>query len=351
VNSRRPCLALIAVLLLTAPVASAAGDGVPELRLLNWSEYMDPQVLAQFEQRHGVAVREIYFESDEHRDRMIQDTEGEGYDIAVVNGPMVQTYARRGWIDPIDHTRAPNLRFLDPEWVSAYDAAPEYGVPLFWGTLGIIYRTDLVKRPLTSWMDLLRPDPGLKGRIVMMNSSRELLGVALKALGHSMNSVDPDELAAAESLLLAQRPYVKDYFYVALSEQSALVSGEAVASMIYNGDALMLKEHHPDLAYAVPAEGSLLWVDYLTVMARSDRKALAHAFIDFLNEPEIAAQLAEYLHYPSPNTEAERLLPEAHRADPVVHPPPEVMARLEPSRKLEPHGAKLRNEIFARIVQ
>jgi spermidine/putrescine transport system substrate-binding protein len=224
-------------------------------------------------------------------------------------------------------------------------------VPLFWGTLGIIYRSDLVNRPPTRWMDLLRPDPELRGRIVMMNSSRELLGVALKALGHSVNSVDPGALAAAESLLLAQRPHVRDYYFVALSEESSLVTGDTVAAMVYNGDGLMLTAHHPALVYTVPEEGSLLWVDYLAVMAKSDRKALAHAFIDFLNEPEIAARLAEFLYYPTPNTEAERLLPEEHRNDPLIYPPPGVMARLEPSTSLPPRGVRLRNQIYARIVR
>jgi len=343
-----------AILLLSGPLGVAAGDPDDpraELILLNWSEYMDPGILADFQHASGVRVKEVYFENDGQRDELIQETGGRGFDLAVVNGAMLETYVRNGWIAPLEPALIPNLRYLNPRWTTAFAEAEAHAVPLFWGTLGIVYRSDLVKTPIQSWMDILRPSEELRGKIVMMNDARDLFTAALKALGYSANSADPEELAAAGSLLEAQKPFVKAYYVVALSEQSSLVTGDTVAAMTYNGDALVLAEHHEALRYLVPREGSELWVDYLVILAESERKPLAHRFLDFLNEPRRAAQLAEFLHYPSPNLAAEKLLPEEHRNDPLIYPPPEILRKLEPYRPLPPRAVKDRNEVFSRVVQ
>jgi len=137
---------------------------------------------------------------------------------------------------------------------------------------------------------------------------------------------------------------------VTLSEESSLVKGEAVAAMVYNGDALVLQQQHPELAYFVPPEGSILWVDYLVIMRESPNKALAHAFINYLNAPERAARLAEFLRYASPNAGADAFLDGSHREDPRIYPPPEVMSELESYKELSSEAIKERNEIFSRLV-
>ena len=331
--------------------AAAGAETQPELVLLNWSEYMDPGLLAEFEQSYGVRVRESYFESDDDRDRLVQETQAVGYDLAVVNGNMLDRYVRRGWVSKLDPELIPNSQYIEPRWANAFADAADYGVAYFWGVLGIAYRRDLIHRPIRRWMDLFRPDDELCGKIVMMKHSRDLIGMALLALGHSANSTDPDELDAAETLLLQQKPCVKDYYYLALNEESALVSGEVIAAMAYNGDAMMVRSHHEDIAYVTPEEGTNLWVDYLVVMAKSPRKELAQRFINFLNEPKRAARLAEFVFYATPNRAARPFLSEAHRKDPVINPPPEVLQRSTTYHRLPPRTIKKRNEIFHHVTQ
>jgi spermidine/putrescine transport system substrate-binding protein len=330
--------------------APVSADHHRDLVLLNWAEYIDPELVEEFEARHGVDVREVYFESDDIRDEMLARTDGRGYDLAIVNGVNLATYRRRGWIQPVDPAAVPNLRHIDPRWAEAFEAAPGYAVPYFWGTLGIGYRTDKVAGPVDSWMQIFEPAPEQRGRIIMNLQTRDLVGMALRALGYSVNSTDPEALAKAEALLMAQKPYVKDYGYVSLTEESSMVKGEVDMAMLYSGDALMLREVDERIEYVVPKEGCNLWVDYLVIMRDAPNKALALKFIDFLNEPENAARLAEFVWYASPNLGAEPLLDEEFKADPVVYPNADVIARCEFYESLPPRVARSYNAIFSRVT-
>lgn len=340
-------LVLGLAILLAQSTAQAAPQ---ELVFLNWADYMDPELLAEFEKKHGVKVKQIYFEHDEARDNLLVQSDGRGYDLAIVNGGNMRAYRARGWLAPIGEQEIPNFRHLNPRWVGAFEAAEGYAVPYFWGTLGIGYRADLVGEPITSWKQLFRPAEALRGRIGMIGDPFDMLGMALKALGYSANSADPRELAEAERLLHDQKPFVRTYSYVSLSEESSLVTGEVVASMMYSGDALMVAEHHPEIVYVVPEEGGNIWVDYLVVMAGSSKKALAKTFINFLNEPENAARLAEFVYYATPNLAAERLLPREFLEDPTIYPSQSVLGRSEFYADLPPRAEKRRNTIFSGVA-
>jgi spermidine/putrescine transport system substrate-binding protein len=336
----------LSMLLPQAPVQAAA----QELVLLNWADYMDPELIAKFEKKHGIKVKQIYFEHDEARDNILVEADGKGYDLAIVNGGNMSTYRARGWLAPLSEAEIPNFRHIDRRWMSAFEAAEGHAMPYFWGTLGIGYRADLVPEPITSWQQLFRPQEALRGRIGMIGDPFDMLGMALKALGYSANSADRRELAEAERLLHDQKPFVRTYRYVSLTEESSLVTGEVVASMMYSGDALMIGEHHDEIVYVVPKEGGNIWIDYLVVMASSSKKKAAKTFINFLNEPENAAQLAEFVYYATPNLAAERLLPKEFLEDPTIYPSQSVLARSEFYEDLPPRAEKRRNTIFSGVV-
>lgn len=340
--------ALACGLLLCVSVAAAEP---PELVVLTWADYVDPDVVTAFEGRCGCRVTQLYFRTDDARDTLMVESDGSGYDIVLLNGLMLHTYRERGWLRPIDAHEIPNLVHVDATWRRAFDGAERYGVPYFWGTMGIAYREDLVTSPPRRWVDLLQPAAELQGRIAMIDSARDLLTVALKSLGKSLNSVEPQDLRAAQDLLLAQRPHVRNYSYLALNQESALVAGDVVAAMMYNGDALMLRALQPAIRFVLPEEGSLAWVDYLVIPRHADEPRLAAAFIDFLNEPAIAARNARFVHYASPNTAAERLLPESFLADPLIYPDPLTRQRLEYQRRLPPRIERLYNDIFISVVE
>lgn len=251
---------------------SLKGNIDDRLVLLNWSEYLDPEVLEEFEEKFGIGITEVYFETDEIRNDMMVSSDGQGYDLVVTSGVDVRNYAGRGWLAPISEAQVPNLKHVNPKWRNAFVEANKYAVPFLWGTLGIAYRSDRITRPVTSWMDLFKPHEDLKGKIIMIKDSRDLIGSALKGLGYSANSTVKEELDSAKKILLSQKSFVKSYSYVSLSEKSSLVTGDAHMAMIYNGDALMLQEHEPSITYVLPREGSILWCDFFLVLQTSKKK-------------------------------------------------------------------------------
>lgn len=347
VNAHRALLVGLLLFVFGMQVQAAAPV---ELNFLNWSDYMDPEILEEFRQRTGIVVKQTYFETDAHRDELLVATGGRGFDLALIDGTAIRILAKRGWLEPIDEKDIPNLKHIDPRWRSIHDEAEIYSVPYFWGTLGIAYRQDLVPFPVTSWMDLLQPVEGLRGKVAMISDTRDLIGVALKALGYSLNSTDPQELKEAEALLQAQATSVKTYKQVSRDESSALVNGQVVMSMMYNGYASMVQEHHDEIAFVLPREGGNLWVDYLSVLSASVNKAAAKQFIDFLNEPEIAARLAQFVYSATPNLAAEALLPAEFKNNPVFYPSKEALENSEIYGRLSASAQKRRAAIFSRLV-
>jgi spermidine/putrescine transport system substrate-binding protein len=329
---------------------SAATDP-PELVVLTWADYVDPEVVTAFEAQCDCRVTQFFFESDDARDKLMVESDGRGYDIVLLNGLMLHTYRQRGWLRPIEAGEIPNLAHVDPVWRRAFDGAERFAVPYFWGTMGIAYRSDLVESPLRRWSDLLQPSDGLKGRIAMIDSARDLLSAPLKSLGESLNSAEPTALRAARELLLAQKPHVRSYSYVALNEDSALVTGDVVAAMMYNGDALMLQELQPEIRFVLPEEGGLIWVDYLAILDRSGQPRLAAEFIDFLNEPGMAARNAQFVHYATPNRAAERLLPASFLDDPLIYPDAGTLQQSEYQSRLPPRIERSYSDIFVSVVE
>ncbi len=341
-------LSLLSLLSLS-PTHADTGNPPRELVFLTWSEYMDPELVAEFEAKFDAKVRFVYFESDETRTDMLIETDGQGFDLIMVNEYALPTYQARGWLAKLDLERIPNHRYINPRWQKAA-AAQGIGIPYFWGTVGIAYRADLVDAPITRWADFFQPPPALQGKIVMIKNMTDVLGMALKAQGYSVNSIDPKELQQAGELLQAQKPYVHTYSYISLGAESALVTGEAVAAMVYSGDALMVGEHHPEIRYVVPEEGSSIWVDFFTIAASSKQAALAADFINFMNEPEIAARQAEYVYYATPNQAAEKFLPEEYFANPVIYPSRETLEKCEFYTQYPPRALRMRNLIFNRLL-
>ncbi len=335
-------------LLLSAAFTQAAQT--KELVLLNWTDYIDPAVLAEFKQRSGITVKQGNFDSDTTRDELLLETEGKGFDIIVTNDSSMLALAKRGWLEPLDQQTMPNLKHIDPRWRSQFEESKAFGVPYFWGTVGIVYRKDLVPFPVSSWMDLLQPATELQGKISMIADSSDMIGMALKALGYSLNTTDPEELQHAEALLQAQIPAVKTYRYLSLNQDSALVSGEVVMSMMYNGDTRMLQKHNANIAFVLPKEGGNIWTDYLSILSSSTKKTEAKQFINFLNEPQIAAQLALYVHYATPNQAAKQLLPQDFLNDPVIYPNSEALEKSEVYQRLPPRAQKNRAAIFSRLI-
>ena len=338
-------------ILLTLFLLTTAGSvQAKELVLLNWADYMDPEIILEFKKRTGITVKQSYFDSDTTRDELLLETDAKGFDIVLLNTTSMQILAKRGWLEPLDEQSIPNLKYIDSHWSSEQQDNKSFGTPYFWGTIGIVYRKDLVPFAVSSWTDLLQPTPALHNKISMIGDSSDLIGIALKTLGYSINSTDEQELKEAETLLQTQAPTVKTYRYLSLNADSALLTGQIVMSMMYNGDALMLKKYNENITFFLPIEGSNIWIDYLSILSSSPRKKEAKQFINFLNEPEIAAQQALYVHYATPNLAAQKLLPQDFKDNPIIYPNEVSLKNSEVYLRLPARAQKKRAAIFSRIV-
>ncbi len=341
----RPTLWLLVLFLFAGPASAQS------LTLFNWEEYMDPALLEAFREETGITVREVYYQTDELKNETLLNTNGgQGFDLIIGSGFSFRAYVQQGWLAPVDRDKVRHLGEIDPRWQREYPTVSKHAIPYFWGTVGIAYRTDKVSRPVTSWMDLFRPDETLKGRIVMIRDGLDTISLALKALGFSLATDDPAAITDAETLLREQRPYVLEYGYIDLTADSSLITGEAWMAMAYNGDALALQDKDERIAFAVPAEGTNLWIDYIAVLKSSASKDHAFRFIDFINRPRNAARLAEHVYYATPNRAAEKLLPAEYLGNPSIYPPNEVLDKSETYSTIGPLQLRARNRAFARIV-
>ncbi|PJC87288.1 spermidine/putrescine ABC transporter substrate-binding protein [Vibrio sp. HA2012] len=323
-----------------------------KLVILNWAEYLDPELIDKFEKEFSTDISEIYFESDEHRTQILIDNHALGFDLILTSGINLEPYAHRGWIAPLSPDLIPNRAHINSKWLTAFPGAKEYGVPYFWGTTGILYRKDKIKYQITSWMNLFRPDPILKGKIGMFADGNEIISLALKALGYSLNEGSPEALAQTSALLSQQKEYVRSYQYLSLRRDSEILSGDLWMSIAYSGDALMVMEHdsHNRLNFTIPEEGTNLWVDYFTLGAKANRPDLAYAFINFLNRPDNAAQAALYTYCATPNDSAKTLLPDDYLDNPIIFPDNDVLMKSEQFRSIPPKQLKQRNLISNTLV-
>jgi len=347
-SSRSIAAGCLFVLLLIS--GNACGDD-KTLKIFTWSDYIDPDIVSVFEQRHKVKIQFSYFEDNDARDAALVNTNGVGYDLLLLNGIQVAQYHKLGWISPISKKDVPNIATIDKKWRSAFADTEKYAIPYFWGTLGIAYRSDLVSEKITSWRQLFNPAASLKGKIVLPASMRDVIGMALKSLGYSANSADPQQLLEAEQLLKTQKPFISRYGYIAINEQSSLLSGENHMAMVYSGDALVLQQHNKQIAYALPQEGSNLWVDYFAVSSTSDKRSLALAFLNYLNEPEVAASNAQFVRFATPNHKAEKLLPVSFLKNPIIYPPEKELHKSEFYRPLPVDATRTCNRVMADLIR
>jgi len=308
-------------------------------------------IIDGFENETGYRVEQIYYESDELKEDLIMEAGGKGMDLIVGSSDSFMNYRLQGGIiSKLDPELGPNLNNIDPFWNEQYPGLSDFAAPFFWGTLGIVYRKDLVKHKVDSWAHLLKPDESLHGKILMVEDKRDLFTPALKLLGYPSNETSYKNLAKAGELLAHQHQYVASYNYLNLSEESELITGSIWMAIAYNGDALVLKALNDEIEYVVPKEGTYIWADYIAILEASTKKSAANAFINYINTPEIAAKLAETLHYASPNKAAEKFLPEAFLNNALIYPPKEVVDKSEVIMPLKGKIMAYYNNIYNNLV-
>ena len=276
---------------------------------------------------------------------------GKGFDVFMINGNDVVPYAKRGWIVPLGEEKVPNLAQVDARWKTAWPETEQYAVPYLWGTLGIIYRSDLIKDDITSWKQFYNPKEAWRGKIMLVDIHRLGIGMALKSLGYSLNSEDPAQVDEAIELVKRQKPYVQTYGYLKTDADSGIVSGETWMGQTWNGDALLLQKRNPAIRYVVPKEGGEIWMDYMVVSAFSEHKQLACDFVNYLIEASNSARAAEELEFASPNKEARKLLPKELLDNRTIYPSEELLEASETVKNINPRIKRKMIEAWALIKE
>jgi spermidine/putrescine transport system substrate-binding protein len=328
-----------------AALAAPSAPAAEKIVISQWDAYWPPDLLANFTKETGIEAEWSVQIDNEDMMGKVTTSGGKGYDVVFASSPFVEALAQLGLIAELDHGKLPNLANLFKEAQDLpYDPGNKHSVPYTWGTTGLCYRSDLVKPEPTSWDDLLKPRDELKGKITMLSTHRWLMAAGLKALGYSVNSTDPNELAAAKDLLIAAKRNLLAYddttFY------AKLVSSEALLVHAWDGWCNFGVTENSAIKFVIPKEGSDLFVDTMVITAASEHKDAAHAFINYVLRPDVHASIMAFSLYKVPNEKALEVLDKSLLTTyPNLAITPEVLFQQEQLRDLGD-----RQKEFTRVV-
>ncbi len=351
----------------TAPVTAPGGTPAAEEKLLNvynWSDYIDPKVIEDFTAATGIQVRYDVFDSNEVLETKLL-TAHSGYDVVVPSAYFLERQIAAGVFRELDKARLPNLTNMDPELqarAAAHDPGNEHSVVYMWGTTGIGYDAEKVRAimpdaPVDSWNLVF--DPAIVAKfadcgVSVLDDPTDIVATVLLWLGKDPNSQSEADLRLAEERLLAIRPFIRTIHSSQYIED--LANGEVCIAVGYSGDVLQARDRAEEagkaaeIAYSIPREGALMWFDTLAIPADAPHPGNAHAFINFLMQPEVAAANSNFVYYANANAAATALVDEQLRADAGIYPTPEVKARLQPNLAKSAEFTRLLNRSWTRFT-
>ena len=319
-----------------SPSAVAVTETEGKLFMYNWSDYVDPDNIEKFKKDFKVDTftYDVYDSNEELLTKLQGGASGQ-WDIGAPTAEFVEAMVAGGFIEKIDWMKLPNAALIDPQFQNFYkdDKADlnNYHLPKDWGTTGIAIRSKDVTEDVKTWKDFFDLAPKYSGKIVIVNSPGDVFVAPLKALGYSLNSVDPKELGEARELLRGLAPHV-----LALDSNTydaKLATEEAVMGLVWTGgiDDLKEKPETADTKYIIPEDGTLFWMDTWVIFKNPPHPNSAYAFLNFIHDPEVQAKETVTNRYATANTEAMKLVPQELLNNPTVFVPPDVLA----SGKLE----------------
>ena len=296
---QRAFLALaVLVLFLTA-----CGNGKTRSTVLNlygWSDYVPQKLLDNFSAKYGIKVNYDTYSSNEEMLAKLQ-AGASGYDLVIPSDYTVTIMIKQGMLEPIDKSQIPNFSNLDPRFINHdYDPGNKYTIPYQWGTTALIYDKTKVPFEPKSYADLW--DPRFKGRLILLDDSREILGMALLVSGYDLNATDPAQLQKAEQKLIDLKPNILQFN--SDTPENSIINGEAWAGLVYNGNASLAFASDPNVVYICPTEGCVIWFDNLAIPKAAPHMDAALKFLNFVLEPQQSALISEQFPYSNPNAAA-----------------------------------------------
>lgn len=318
-------LALTSVISVGLLAGCGSKSSADVLNIYNVGDYIDEDLIPKFEKETGIKVVYEKYDTNEIMYQKIKSG-GSKYDLVFPSDYMIEKMIKEDLLQKIDYSNIPNYKNIDEKFKNAsYDPKDEYSVPYFWGTFGIMYNKTMVSDPIESW-DILWNEK-YKQQILMLDSVRDTMGIALMKLGYSQNSINEAELQKAKEELIKQRPLVLAYGNDDIKDR--LLGGEAAMGIVYSGDAITLMEEDKNLAYAIPKAGTNKWIDAMCIPYNAENKKEAEKFINFMLDAQNAKQNIDYINYSTPNKAAFELLDEEVKNNPVAYPSDDIVKKSE----------------------
>lgn len=292
----------------------AKKDAPQVLNIFSWADNFNPDVLKDFEKKYNCKINYDVFANNEELLAKIQ-AGGAQYDVIQPSDYMVSTMTKLDLLEKLDKSKMPNTaNIMQNLQTPAYDPKGEYSVVYTWGITGIVYNPKYIKTAPTSWNDLWNPE--YKGRLILLNDTREVFGMALKKHGYSNNSTDPGQISEAFEDLKKLAPNVLAYDTDSIKQK--FIAEEAWIGTMWSGDAYFTHKDNPDVAFVIPKEGTTVWADTLAIPKGAKHKELAEKFIDYLYDPQVSAKNYEYIGYNDPNTKAAEFHTKEYLDDPML---------------------------------
>jgi len=351
----RPALTVLASAMLLAACSkpaeapkteTAAAPAAEEkvLNVYNWSDYIESSVIEDFTKETGIKVQYDVFDSNEMLETKLL-AGNTGYDIVVPSASFLNRQLQAGVHQKLDKSLLPNLKNVDPsiaQRIEAFDKGNEYSVNYMWGTSGVGYNVKKIAErmkdaPVDSFAMFYDPKVVSKFAdcgVTILDAPSEIIGTVLIYLGKDANSEKPEDLAAAEAVLKAVRPYIKNFHSSNYIEQ--LANGEICLALGWSGDVLQASgraeeaNNGVELSYRIPKEGAVMFFDQLAIPKDAKHPKNAHLFIDYLLRPEVAAKNSSYISYANANAASTALIDKSVTDNPNVYPPADLMAKLVP---------------------
>ena len=315
------------------------------LHVYNWSDYIAEDTIDKFQEQTGIKVTYDVFDSNDTVETKLL-AGNSGFDVVVPSASFLERQIKAGVFQKLDKSQLPNLKNMDPDImqrVGLHDPNNEYAVPYMWGTTGIGYNEEKVKKilgdkPLDSWDYLFDPKQAAKFKdcgIAVLDAPDEVLKLVLAWMGRDPNSQKEEDLAAAQEKLMAIRPYIRKIHSSQYIDD--LATGELCLALGWSGDILQARDRAAEanngvvVKYSIPKEGAIVWFDMLAIPADAKHPKNAHAFINYLLDPQVAANNSNFVNYANGNNASLPMVKDEVKNDPGIYPTPEVKAKLFPS--------------------
>ena len=355
---------LLAAALCGLTLAGTAQAADRELKVYNWFDYITPETLTKFKQDSGIKLTYDIFDTNEALEAKLL-TGNSGYDLVVPSNVFLAKQVEAGVFQKLDRSKLPNWQHLDPQLmklIEANDPGNQYAVPYMYGTVLIGFNPDKVKAalgadaPVDSWDLIFKEENIAKLKdcgVALLDSPSEILPLALRYLGLPPNSTEPADYAKAEQLLSKIRPHVR-YFHSS-KYMSDIANGEICVAVGYSGSFSQAANNAKQANNGVtvdmrlPKEGAPIWFDMMAIPKDAKNIDEAHAFINYLLQPQVIAPISDFVGYPNPNKDATALVAESIRSNPNLYPTAEAMQKLYTLEPLPRAAERARTRAWSKI--